>query len=109
MLSVVVSSGSGIKQAADGAAQLADGAVNLATGRTLRRSGRLDAGATGAKQLSDGINPATDPLLAVTKALSQIGGNTEQLQQGATALQQANDQIGAIATAQDAAATHCPR
>jgi putative membrane protein len=41
----------------------------------------------------------------VTKALSHVGGSTEQLQQGATALQQANDQIGAIATAQDAAAT----
>jgi putative membrane protein len=43
-------------------------------------------------------------LLAVTKALSQIGSNTQQLQRGATALQQANDQIGAVATAQDAAA-----
>ena len=40
----------------------------------------------------------------MTKALSHIGGNTDQLQQGATALQQANDQIGAIATAQDTAA-----
>ena len=111
MLSVVVSSGAGIKQAADGAAQLADGASRLDDG-----AGQLVAGldsarsgsatlATGAKQLSDGINQATDPLLAVTKALSLVGGNTEQLQQGATALQQANDQIGAIATAQDAAAT----
>src|SRR6201999_3995137 len=34
----------------------------------------------------------------------QIGGNTQQLQQGATAPPQANDQIGAIATAQDTAA-----
>ena len=111
MLSVVVSSGAGIKQAADGAAQLADGASRLddgagqlVAGLDTARSGSATL-ATGAKQLSDGINQATDPLLAVTKALSLVGGNTEQLQQGATALQQANDQIGAIATAQDAAAT----
>ncbi|OBH28005.1 hypothetical protein A5692_23195 [Mycobacterium sp. E342] len=103
MLSVVVSSGSGIKQAADGAAQLDDGAGQLVAGLDTARSGSATL-ATGAKQLSDGINQATDPLLAVTKAVSQIGGSTQQLQQGATALQQANDQIGAIATAQDAAA-----
>jgi putative membrane protein len=103
MLSVVVSSGSGIKQAADGAAQLDNGTGQLVTGLDTARSGSEKL-AAGAKQLSDGINQATDPLLAVTKALSQIGGNTEQLQQGATALQQANDQIGAIATAQDSAA-----
>jgi putative membrane protein len=111
MLSVVVSSGAGIKQAADGAKQLADGSARLDDG-----AGQLVAGldtarsasatlAAGAKQLSDGINQATDPLRAVTKALSLVGGNTEQLQQGATALQQANDQIGVIATAQDSAAT----
>jgi len=104
MLSVVVSSGSGIKQAADGASQLADGAGQLAGGLDTARSGSATL-ATGAQQLSDGINSATEPLLAVTKAVSLIGGNTDQLQQGATALQQANDQIGAIATAQDAAAT----
>jgi putative membrane protein len=104
MLSVVVSSGSGIKQAADGAGQLADGASQLAAGLDTARSGSATL-ATGAQQLSDGINSATEPLLAVTKAVSLIGGNTDQLQQGATALQQANDQIGAIATAQDAAAT----
>ncbi len=103
MLSVVVSSGSGVKQAADGAARLDDGAGQLVTGLDTARSGS-ETLATGAKQLSDGINQATDPLIAVTKALSQIGGNTDQLQQGATALQQANDQIGAIATAQDSAA-----
>ncbi|MFZ1161416.1 YhgE/Pip family protein [Mycobacterium sp.] len=103
MLSVVVSSGSGIKQAADGAAQLDNGTGQLVTGLDSARSGSEKL-AAGAKQLSDGINQATDPLLAVTKALSQIGGNTEQLQQGATALQQANDQIGTIATAQDSAA-----
>ncbi|GAB4942667.1 hypothetical protein MAHJHV47_45070 [Mycobacterium avium subsp. hominissuis] len=45
---------------------------------------------------------------AVTKAVSQIGGSTEQLQQGATALAQANDQLGAIAAAQDAAAAMAP-
>jgi putative membrane protein len=104
MLSVVVSSGAGIKQAADGAGQLADGTGQLAAGLDTARSGSATL-ATGAQQLSDGINSATEPLLAVTKALSLIGGNTDQLQQGATALQQANDQIGAIATAQDAAAT----
>jgi putative membrane protein len=104
MLSVVVSSGSGIKQAADGAGQLADGAGQLAAGLDSARSGSVTL-ATGAQQLSDGINSATEPLLAVTRAVSLIGGNTDQLQQGATALQQANDQIGAIATAQDAAAT----
>ncbi|MGB7166782.1 MAG: YhgE/Pip domain-containing protein, partial [Mycobacterium sp.] len=104
MLSVVISSGSGIKQAAHGAGQLADGAGQLAAGLDTARTGSATL-ATGAQQLSDGINSATEPLLAVTKALSLIGGNTDQLQQGATALQQANDQIGAIATAQDAAAT----
>jgi putative membrane protein len=104
MLSVVVSSGSGVKQAADGAAQLDNGAGQLVAGLDTARTGS-ETLATGAKQLSDGINQATDPLLAVTKAVSQIGANTQQLQQGATALQQANDQIGAIATAQDAAAT----
>lgn len=103
MLSVVVSSGSGIKQAADGAAQLDDGAGQLVAGLDTARSGSATL-AAGAKQLSDGINQATDPLLAVTKAVSQIGGSTQQLQQGATALQQVNDQIGAIAGAQDAAA-----
>ena len=103
MLSVVVSSGAGIKQAADGAAQLADGTSQLAAGLDTARSGSATL-ATGAQQLSDGINSATEPLLAVTKALSQIGGSTDQLQQGATALQQANDQIGGIATAQDNAA-----
>ncbi|MGV9802721.1 YhgE/Pip family protein [Mycobacterium sp. NPDC003449] len=110
VLSVVVASGSGIKQAADGAHRLADGAVQvddgagqLATGLHSARSGSAQL-ATGAKQLSDGITKATDPLVTVTKALSQIGGDTEQLQQGATALRQANDQLGGIATAQDAAA-----
>ncbi|PQM47642.1 Chromosome partition protein Smc [Mycobacterium talmoniae] len=110
VLSVVVSSGAGIKQAADGAQQLADGAARvddgagqLSAGLHTARSGSAQL-AAGAKQLSDGITQATDPLLAVAKAVSVIGGNTDQLQQGATALQQANDQIGAIATAQDTAA-----
>jgi putative membrane protein len=110
VLSVVVSSGAGIKQAAEGAKQLADGAAQvddgagqLAAGLHTARSGSAQL-ATGAKQLSDGINAATDPLLAVAKAVSAIGGNTDQLQQGATALRQATDQIGAIATAQDTAA-----
>ncbi len=38
------------------------------------------------------------------QAVSLIGGNSEQLQQGSDALQQAADQIGTIAKAQDAAA-----
>ena len=118
ILSVVVSSGAGIKQAADGARQLADGATTLhngivkaddgagqlATGLDTARSGSAKL-ATGAKQLSDGINQATDPLLKVTKALSQVGGNTDQLQAGAAALEQAADQAGTIATAQDTAAS----
>ncbi|WP_301146496.1 YhgE/Pip domain-containing protein [Mycobacterium simiae] len=103
VLSVVVSSGAGIKQAADGAARLDDGAGQLVTGLDSARSGSAKL-ATGAQQLSDGINQATDPLLAISRALSQIGGSTQQLQQGAAALQQANDQIGAIAAAQDGAA-----
>jgi putative membrane protein len=103
MLSVVVSSGAGIKQAADGAARLDDGAGQLVAGLDSARSGSARL-AAGARQLSDGINQATDPLIAITNALSQISGNTQQLQQGASALQQANDQIGTIATAQDAAA-----
>lgn len=103
MLSVVVSSGAGIKQAADGAAQLDDGAGQLVAGLDSARTGSATL-ASGARQLSDGINQATDPLLAITKALSQINSNTQQLQQGAAALQQANDQIGAVATAQDGAA-----
>jgi putative membrane protein len=111
VLSVVVSSGAGIKQAADGARQLADGAVRvddgagqLADGLHTARSGSAQV-ASGAKQLADGIAQATDPLVNVAKAISQIGGNTDQLQQGATALRQANDQIGGIAAAQDTAAT----
>ncbi|MEE6137845.1 YhgE/Pip domain-containing protein [Mycobacterium sp. 050128] len=103
LLSVVISSGAGIKQAADGAARLDDGAGQLVAGLDTARSGSARL-AAGAQQLSDGINQATDPLLAIARALSQISGNTQQLQQGAAALQQANDQIGAIATAQDGAA-----
>ncbi|MDR3661956.1 MAG: YhgE/Pip domain-containing protein [Mycobacterium sp.] len=117
ILSVVVSSGAGIKQAADGAHQLADGATQLNTGIEQADSGagKLSAGlndarsgsaklATGAKQLSAGIDQATDPLLKVSKALSQVGGSTEQLQQSAAALEQAADQAGTLATAQDTAA-----
>ncbi|MUL48730.1 YhgE/Pip domain-containing protein [Mycobacterium sp. CBMA293] len=110
ILSVVVSSGTGIKQAADGAQKLADGAAQVDTGAGKLSAGLDDARsgsaklATGAKQLSTGINQATDPLLKVTKALSQVGGSTEQLQQSATALEQAADQAGTLATAQDTAA-----
>lgn len=110
VLSVVVSSGAGIQQAADGARQLADGAAKvddgagqLATGLHTARPGSAQL-ATGAKQLFDGINQATDPLLTVTKAVANIGGSTDKLQQGAEALRQANDQIDGIAKAQDSAA-----
>ncbi|WP_100520769.1 YhgE/Pip domain-containing protein [Mycobacteroides abscessus] len=110
VLSVVVSSGAGIQQAADGARQLADGAAKvddgagqLATGLHTARPGSAQL-ATGAQQLSDGINQATDPLLTVTKAVANIGGSTDKLQQGAEALRQANDQIDGIAKAQDSAA-----
>lgn len=110
VLSVVVSSGAGIQQAADGARQLADGAAKvddgagqLAAGLHTARPGAAQL-ATGAKQLSDGINQATDPLLTVTKAVSNIGGSTDKLQQGTDALRQANDQIDGIAKAQDGAA-----
>lgn len=111
VLSVVVSSGAGIKQAADGAAQLSDGAAKvddgagqLAAGLHTARSGSAQL-ATGAKQLSDGITKATDPLVAVTSALSKVGGDTQKLEDGTAALRQANDQIGAITGAQDSAAT----
>ncbi|SKF82665.1 YhgE/Pip domain-containing protein [Mycobacteroides abscessus] len=110
VLSVVVSSGAGIQQAADGARQLADGAAKvddgagqLAAGLHTARPGSAQL-ATGARQLSDGINQATDPLLTVTKAVANIGGSTDKLQQGAEALRQANDQIDGIAKAQDSAA-----
>jgi putative membrane protein len=118
VLSQVLSSGAGIKQAAEGAQQLADGAAKLDTGIGQADDGanRLVSGldtarsgsarlAAGASQLSTGIDQATDPLLKLTKALSLIGGNTDQLQSGATAIGQAADQIGAIAASQDAAAS----
>src|SRR5690349_10736243 len=78
VLSVIVSSGAGIKQAADGARQLADGAAKvddgagqLASGLDTARSGSARV-ASGARQLSAGINQATDPLITVTRALSQL-------------------------------------
>lgn len=111
VLSELLSSGAGIKQAADGAAQLdtgigqADsGAGQLVSGLDTARSGSAQL-ASGANQLAAGIDKATDPLLTLSKALSLIGGNTDQLQQGATAIGQAADQVGAIASAQDAAAS----
>ena len=111
VLSELLSSGAGIKQAADGAAQLdtgigqADsGAGQLVSGLDTARSGSAQL-AAGANQLAAGIDKATDPLLTLAKALSLIGGNTDQLQHGATAIGQAADQVGAIASAQDAAAS----
>ncbi len=111
VLSELLSSGAGIKQAADGAAQLdtgigqADnGAGQLVSGLDTARSGSAQL-AAGANQLAAGIDKATDPLLTLAKALSLIGGNTDQLQHGATAIGQAADQVGAIASAQDATAS----
>lgn len=111
VLSLVVSSGAGIKQAADGAARLAegasqvdDGAGRLASGLQTARTGSTQL-AAGAEQLSQGISAATDPLLQITKALSLIGGQTDQLQRASTAIQQATEQIGAATAGQDAAAT----
>ncbi|MDF0529870.1 YhgE/Pip domain-containing protein [Tsukamurella sp. 8F] len=118
VLSMVVDAGGGITQAADGARRLATGAGQLdsgigtaqngigqlADGIGTARSGSAQL-ASGARRLSDGIDQATDPLLAVTNAISLLGGNTQQLQQGAAALTTAADQMGAFATAQDSAAT----
>ncbi|CDO05319.1 YhgE/Pip domain-containing protein [Mycolicibacterium cosmeticum] len=110
VLSVVVSSGSGIKEAAHGAQQLADGTVRaddgagqLATGLDSAKTGSAEL-ATGARQLSAAINKATDPMITVSKALSQLGGSDEQLRTGVTALRQATDQLDTIADAQDRAA-----
>lgn len=111
VLSVVVSSGAGIKQAADGARQLATGAAQLDDG-VHRLSAGIDSAApasrqlaVGAQQVSDGITEATEPLTALSQAVAQVGGDTAQLQQAGTAFQQVADQVGAIGTAQDAAAT----
>ncbi len=111
VLSMVVSSGAGIQQAAEGAQRLADGAGQvddgagqLAAGLNTARTGATQLSA-GAKRLSDGIYTATDPLLQTANALAQVGDHTEQLQQAATAVQAATDQIGAATTSQDAVAT----
>lgn len=110
VLSVVVSSGTGIKEAADGAGQLADGAARvddgagqLSVGLDRARSGSAEL-TTGAEQLSTAINKATDPLLTMTKALAQVRGSDQGLDQGVTALRQATDQLNGIANAQDGAA-----
>ena len=110
VLTEVISSGAGIRQAADGAQQLADGAkqVDVGVGQVVAGVDKAAPAsrqlATGARQLSAGINTATDPLVTMSKALAQIGGDTEQLQHGGDALREAADQIGAIAAAQDASA-----
>ncbi len=110
VLSVVVSSGAGIKEAAHGAAQLADGAARvddgagrLSSGLDRARSGSAEL-ATGAGQLSTAINQATDPLVTLTKALAQVKGTDEGLDQGVAALRQATDQLDSIADTQDGAA-----
>ncbi|KXP04151.1 YhgE/Pip domain-containing protein [Tsukamurella pseudospumae] len=107
VLSMVISAGAGIEQAADGAGKLADGldtaddgAKQLATGLTTAKTGSAQL-RTGSQQLSDGINQATDPILAITRALSGLGGNTAQLQQSATALADAADKAGVFIKAQD--------
>ncbi|NKY19112.1 YhgE/Pip domain-containing protein [Tsukamurella spumae] len=109
VLSMVITAGAGIEQAADGAGKLADGldtaddgAKQLATGLSTAKTGSAQLRA-GSQQLSDGINQATDPLLAVTRALSGLGGNTAQLQQSAAALADAADKAGLFIQTQDAA------
>ncbi|MCS3781408.1 putative membrane protein [Tsukamurella ocularis] len=109
VLSMMITAGSGIEQAADGAGKLHDGlvtandgAAQLATGLGTAKTGSAQLRA-GSQQLSDGITQATDPLLAVTKALSGLGGNTAQLQQSAAALVEAADKAGVFVKTQDTA------
>lgn len=111
VLSVVVSSGAGIKEAADGARRLADGAAQvddgagrLSEGLHTARSGSAEL-ATGVNQLSDSITRVVDPLITMSQALATIGGSTDQLVAGAAAIQQAGDELDAIGKAQDGAAT----
>lgn len=110
ILSVIISSGDGIKRAATGAHRLADGASQVDDG-VQRLVNGVDTAvpasaqlAAGAHDLSAGITAATDPLLELSKALGQIGGDTEQLQRGGDALREAADGIGGIAAAQDTSA-----
>ena len=109
VLSMMITAGSGIEQAADGAGNLHDGlvtahdgAAQLASGLGTAKTGSAQLRA-GSQQLSDGITQATDPLLAVTKALSGLGGNTAQLQQSAAALVEAADKAGVFVKTQDTA------
>ncbi|TWS21953.1 YhgE/Pip domain-containing protein [Tsukamurella sputi] len=109
VLSMMITAGSGIEQAADGAGKLHDGLVTandgaeqLATGLGTAKTGSAQLRA-GSQKLSDGITQATDPLLAVTKALSGLGGNTAQIQQSAAALADAADKAGVFITTQDTA------
>ncbi|BDH55386.1 hypothetical protein MTP03_03250 [Tsukamurella sp. PLM1] len=109
VLSMMITAGSGIEDAADGAGKLHDGlvtandgAAQLASGLATAKTGSAQL-RTGSQQLSDGINQATDPILAVTKALSGLGGNTEQLQQSAAALVEAADKAGVFVKTQDTA------
>ncbi|NMD56737.1 MULTISPECIES: YhgE/Pip domain-containing protein [Tsukamurella] len=109
VLSMMITAGSGIEQAADGAGKLHDGLVTandgaqqLATGLGTAKTGSTQLRA-GSQKLSDGITQATDPLLAVTKALSGLGGNTAQIQQSAAALADAADKAGVFIKTQDAA------
>lgn len=108
VLSMMITAGSGIEQAADGAGKLHDGlvtandgAAQLASGLGTAKTGSAQLRA-GSQKLSDGITQATDPLLAVTKALSGLGGNTAQIQQSAAALADAADKAGAFIKTQDA-------
>ncbi len=109
VLTMMITAGTGIQQAADGAGQLHDGlvtahdgAAQLATGLGTAKTGSAQLRA-GSQQLSAGIDQATDPLLAVTRALSGLGGNTAQLQQSAAALVEAADKAGVFAKTQDTA------
>ncbi|OBF27820.1 hypothetical protein A5724_29940 [Mycobacterium sp. ACS1612] len=93
VLATIVSSGAGIKQAADGARQLADGAVKvddgagrLAAGLDTARSGSAQV-SSGARQLSNGIIQATDPLVTA------LGDVTAAQNAAATTLSSVIDQL----------------
>jgi putative membrane protein len=118
VLSVIVSSGAGIKQAADGAGQLADGAVKvddgagqLASGLDTARSGSAQV-SSGARQLSNGIIQATDPLVTalgdVATAQNAAAGTLSSIidQLSASPDPVANNAAGSLRTIQGQLRAH---
>jgi len=114
VLSVITTSGTGIKQAADGANRLADGAAQvdsgagqLAAGLDTARTGSAQL-AAGSRTLSDGIDTATDPLLKITDLVARVGTQSDQVngrvQDSASAVTEASDELDTIIGAQDTAA-----